>query len=128
MRIAGITVNRLAARILASPDIYSRSDTDINRSVNFITCHDGFTLNDLVSYNRKHNLANREENCDGANDNFSCNCGLEGVTNNSAVEKLRSQQIKNFLTILFISRETPLVTGVEPLIQNPRKVPFSSGY
>ncbi|MDJ0568046.1 MAG: glycogen debranching protein GlgX [Pleurocapsa sp. MO_192.B19] len=102
-------VNRLAARILASPDIYSRSDTDINRSVNFITCHDGFTLNDLVSYNRKHNLANREENCDGANDNFSWNCGLEGVTEDSAVEKLRSQQIKNLLTILFISQGTPML-------------------
>ena len=103
------SINALAARILASPDIYSRQDTDINRSVNFITCHDGFTLNDLVSYNRKHNLANGEENCDGANDNFSWNCGVEGVTEELAIEQLRSQQIKNFLTILFISLGTPML-------------------
>ena len=103
------SINALAARILASPDIYLRSDTDINRSVNFITCHDGFTLNDLVSYNRKHNLANKEENYDGANDNFSWNCGTEGVTDNPNIEQLRSQQIKNFLTILFISQGTPML-------------------
>ncbi|MGK7948781.1 MAG: glycogen debranching protein GlgX [Xenococcaceae cyanobacterium] len=103
------SINALAARILASPDIYSRSDTDINRSVNFITCHDGFTLNDLVSYNHKHNLANGEENCDGANDNHSWNCGVEGETDDPAIEQLRSQQIKNFLTILFISQGTPML-------------------
>ena len=103
------SINALAARILASPDIYSRSDTDINRSVNFITCHDGFTLNDLVSYNRKHNLANGEENCDGANDNYSWNCGVEGVTDDPAIEQLRSQQIKNFLTILLVSQGTPML-------------------
>ncbi|MDJ0678034.1 MAG: glycogen debranching protein GlgX [Calothrix sp. MO_167.B42] len=102
------SVKTLAARILASPDIYSRLDTDINRSVNFITCHDGFTLNDLVSYNRKHNLANAEENCDGANDNFSWNCGVEGVTDDPEINKLRSQQIKNVFTILFLSQGTPM--------------------
>ena len=103
------SINALAARILASPDIYLRLDTDINRSVNFITCHDGFTLNDLVSYNRKHNLANREENCDGANDNFSWNCGIEGATENPEIEQLRSQQIKNFFTILLLSQGTPML-------------------
>ncbi len=103
------SINALAARILASPDIYSRQDTDINRSVNFITCHDGFTLNDLVSYNHKHNLANGEENCDGANDNYSWNCGVEGATDDPAIEQLRSQQIKNFFTILFISQGTPML-------------------
>ncbi|WP_144867403.1 glycogen debranching protein GlgX [Hyella patelloides] len=103
------SVNALAARILASPDIYSRLDTDINRCVNFITCHDGFTLNDLVSYNHKHNLENKEENCDGANDNYSWNCGVEGATHNQAIEQLRSSQIKNFLTILFMSQGTPML-------------------
>ncbi len=103
------SIKALAARILASPDIYSRSDTDINRSVNFITCHDGFTLNDLVAYNRKHNLDNKEENCDGANDNFSWNCGVEGATENPEIEQLRSQQIKNFLIILLISQGTPML-------------------
>ncbi len=103
------SINALAARILASPDIYSRPNTDINRSVNFITCHDGFTLNDVVSYNYKHNLANEEDNCDGANDNFSWNCGLEGATEDPEIEQLRSQQIKNFFTILFISQGTPML-------------------
>ena len=103
------SINALAARILASPDIYWRSDKDINRSVNFITCHDGFTLNDLVSFNHKHNLANGEDNCDGANDNYSWNCGLEGATGDPAIEQLRSQQIKNFLTILLLSQGTPML-------------------
>ena len=103
------SINALAARIIASPDIYFQLDKDINRSVNFITCHDGFTLNDLVSYNHKHNLANQEENCDGANDNFSWNCGVEGITDDPNIEKLRSQQIKNFLTILFMSQGTPML-------------------
>jgi glycogen operon protein len=102
-------VGTLAARILGSPDIYRRQDTDINRSINFITCHDGFTLNDLVSYDRKHNEANREGNWDGANENFSWNCGEEGKTDNPEVEALRLRQIKNLLTILFMSQGTPMI-------------------
>ena len=86
-----------------------RSDTDINRSINFITCHDGFTLNDLVSYNEKHNEANGEDNRDGTNENFSWNCGVEGQTDNSAIEALRLQQIKNLLTILLVSQGTPML-------------------
>ncbi|MEM8831748.1 MAG: glycogen debranching protein GlgX [Cyanobacteria bacterium P01_G01_bin.19] len=105
---AGMT-DTIAARILASPDIYSRLDTDINRSVNFITCHDGFTLNDLVSYNKKHNLANGEGDRDGGNHNFSWNCGEEGETSDPEIEQLRSRQIKNFLTILFLSQGTPML-------------------
>ena len=101
-------VNALAARIIASPDIYSRTDTDINRSVNFITCHDGFTLNDLVSYNRKYNLANGEENCDGANDNYSWNCGVEGDSADPEIDQLRSRQIKNFFSVLLLSQGTPM--------------------
>ena len=102
-------INSLKARILASPDIYFRSDIDINRSINFITCHDGFTLNDLVSYNQKHNQANRENDRDGSNDNHSWNCGIEGITDDVEVKQLRSRQIKNFLTILFISQGTPMI-------------------
>ena len=102
-------VDTFAARILASPDIYSRLDTDINRSVNFITCHDGFTLNDLVSYNDKHNIANGENNRDGGNHNFSWNCGVEGKTSDPEIEKLRLRQIKNFLTVLFLSQGTPML-------------------
>lgn len=99
----------LAARILGSPDIYHRTDMDTNRSINFVTCHDGFSLNDLVSYNEKHNEANGENNCDGCNDNLSWNCGVEGKTDNSRINALRLQQIKNFLTILFISQGTPMI-------------------
>ncbi|HAC66023.1 MAG TPA: glycogen debranching enzyme, partial [Cyanothece sp. UBA12306] len=102
-------VGRLAARILGSPDIYHRQDTDINRSINFITCHDGFSLNDLVSYDKKHNEANGEDNRDGCNDNFSWNCGVEGETENPQIKDLRLQQIKNFLTILFVSQGTPMI-------------------
>jgi len=102
-------VTKLAARILGSPEIYHRPDNDVNRSINFVTCHDGFTLNDLVSYDEKHNEANGEENRDGCNDNFSWNCGIEGETNNEAIKTLRLQQIKNLLTILFISQGTPML-------------------
>ncbi|MCU0538128.1 MAG: glycogen debranching protein GlgX, partial [Hydrococcus sp. Prado102] len=102
-------VDKLAARLLASPDIYPRRDIDVNRSINFITCHDGFTLYDLVSYNEKHNEANNEENRDGSNHNFSWNCGKEGETDDPEIEALRSQQIKNLLTILFISQGTPML-------------------
>lgn len=102
-------VSTMAARILGSPDIYRRQDADINRSINFITCHDGFTLNDLVSYNHKHNEANGEDNRDGANENFSWNCGEEGKTGNPEIEVLRQRQIKNFLTILLISQGTPMI-------------------
>jgi len=103
------TVNSLAARILGSPDIYPQLDREPNRSIQFITCHDGFTLNDLVSYNGKHNEANCEDNRDGANDNYSWNCGEEGITTDPAVEALRLRQIKNFLTILLVSQGTPML-------------------
>jgi isoamylase len=102
-------INHFAARILASPDIYFRQDTDINRCVNFVTCHDGFTLNDLVSYNEKHNEANQEASRDGSNHNFSWNCGAEGITSDPEIQQLRWQQIKNFLTVLFISQGTPML-------------------
>ncbi|MEM8830803.1 MAG: glycogen debranching protein GlgX [Cyanobacteria bacterium P01_G01_bin.19] len=102
-------VKRLADRILASPDMYTRDDTDINRSINFVTCHDGFTLNDLVSYNQKNNLANGENNNDGGNDNHSWNCGIEGITEDLEVENLRLKQIKNFFTVLLMSQGTPMI-------------------
>jgi len=102
-------VYRLANRIQGSPDIYTQPDRETTRSVNFITCHDGFTLNDLVSYNEKHNEANGEENRDGANANFSWNCGFEGPTQNPLVENLRQRQIKNLLTILMVSQGTPML-------------------
>jgi len=102
-------VGRVAARILGSPDLYQRPDRASDRSINFICCHDGFTLNDLVSYNVKHNEANGEANRDGSNDNYSWNCGVEGVTDQPEVEALRLRQIKNLLILLFLSQGTPMI-------------------
>lgn len=96
-------------RLAASPDIYTDPLRNPARGINFVTCHDGFTLNDLVSYNLKHNEANRENNRDGANENFSWNCGVEGPTSDHAIEKLRKKQIKNLLVYLFTSQGTPLL-------------------
>ena len=104
------TANQFAQRICASADVFQDLLRDPNRSINFITCHDGFTLNDLVSYNEKHNLVNGENNRDGINDNHSWNCGHEGPTDDPAIEQLRIRQIKNFLTILMISQGTPMFT------------------
>lgn len=102
-------VGKVAARLMGSPDLYTRRDYDTTRSINFITCHDGFTLNDVVSYNDKHNTANGEDNRDGANDNHSWNCGAEGLTENPAIVALRDRQVKNFLTLLFLAQGTPML-------------------
>jgi isoamylase len=100
-----------ASRICGSEDIYAKSGKGPESSINFITCHDGFTLNDLVSYAEKHNLANGEDNRDGSNDNFSANQGVEGPTRDPYVESLRGRQIRNFLLTLFISRGVPMMLG-----------------
>jgi glycogen operon protein len=102
-------VFRFMNRLMGSPDIYPEPERETNRSINFVTCHDGFTMNDLVSYNTKHNEANGEDNRDGTDCNFSWNCGVEGPTDDPAVEALRKRQIKNFFTILFISQGTPMI-------------------
>lgn len=104
------TTHRLAQRIAGSSDIYLDKNREPNRSVHFITCHDGFTLNDLVSYNNKHNEANGEDNRDGTDYNLSWNCGIEGATNDSVIEMLRVRQIKNFLTVMFFSQGTPMLS------------------
>jgi glycogen operon protein len=100
---------RVADRMVGSPEIYGHKEREAEQSVNFVTCHDGFTLNDLVSYNQKHNEANGEDNCDGANDNRSWNCGVEGPTDDPAVEKLRNRQVKNFLTVTLMSLGVPMI-------------------
>jgi glycogen operon protein len=102
-------VSPLAARILGSPDVYSHKEREPEQSINFVTCHDGFTLNDLVSYNHKHNKANGEDNRDGANDNLSWNCGTEGPTDDRAVEALRNRQVKNFFALELLSVGTPML-------------------
>jgi isoamylase len=102
-------VARFADRLVGSPEIYGHEEREPEQSINFVTCHDGFTLNDLVSYNTKHNEANGEDNRDGSNDNLSWNCGVEGPTDDPAVEKLRNQQIKNFLTVTMSSLGVPMI-------------------
>jgi isoamylase len=103
------SVRRVAARLQGSPDLYSYKDREAEHSVNFITCHDGFTVNDLVSYDRKHNEANDENNADGSNDNVSWNCGHEGPSDDPAIEALRNRQVKNFLALELMSAGTPML-------------------
>jgi isoamylase len=103
------TVANFVDRLIGSPAIYARKAREPEQSVNFVTCHDGFTLNDLVSYNKKHNEANGEDNRDGANDNRSWNCGVEGPSADPAIEKLRTRQVKNFLTATLLSLGMPMI-------------------
>lgn len=97
-----------AQRILGSPDLYDPASRGLSASVNFLTCHDGFTLNDLYSYNEKHNEANGWNNTDGSNDNNSWNCGVEGETDNPEVLKLRKRMMMNACAVLMTSRGTPM--------------------
>jgi glycogen operon protein len=103
------TVSHFASRLLASPDIYGHEEREPEQSINFVTCHDGFTLNDLVSYNTKHNEENGEENRDGSNDNLSWNCGEEGQSSDPAVELLRNRQVKNFFAINLLAAGAPMI-------------------
>ena len=104
----------LADRIAGSAALYQRSGHSPVNSVNFVTAHDGFTLNDLVSFNGKHNEANGEGNRDGVDDNLSWNCGAEGPTDDAAIEGLRERQIRNMATLLMVSQGVPmLVMGDE---------------
>ena len=104
-------VGAVATRIAGSADLFGAEDELPSNSINFITCHDGFTLNDLVSYNSKHNEANGENNRDGSDDNKSWNCGIEGPTDDPEVEGLRNRQVKNAIVILLMSRGTPMILG-----------------
>ncbi len=102
-------VGAIAQRLQGSPDMYGYNGRGPSASINFITCHDGFTLYDSFSYNDKHNEANGEDNRDGANDNESWNCGWEGETDNPEIIALRKQLIKNALTALMVSRGVPMI-------------------
>ncbi len=99
----------LAARLQGSPDLYGWNHRGPTASINFITCHDGFTLHDLVAYNSKHNGANGEDNRDGTNDNFSWNCGAEGPSTDPAVLALRERQMKNAAALLLLAHGVPLL-------------------
>jgi len=101
---AGVSADRL----LGSPSIYGPKERELEESINFVACHDGFTLNDLVSYNHKHNEENGEDNRDGRDDNRSWNCGFEGPTDDPVIEALRNRQVKNFLTAVMLSGGVPM--------------------
>ena len=101
----------LATRLCGSADLFQSDGESPLSSINFVTCHDGFTLNDLASYARKHNEANGEEDRDGMSENYSENNGVEGPTNDPKIEEIRLRQIKNFLVTLFVSRGVPMLLG-----------------
>jgi len=100
----------LADRLLGSPEIYGHKEREPEESVNFVTCHDGFTLNDLVSYNQKHNEANGEENRDGTNDNRSSNWVSKAQPMTLRWNSLRNRQVKNFLTVTMLSLGLPMIS------------------
>lgn len=104
------TLGEFASRITGSSDLYANNGRRPTASINFITAHDGFTLNDLVSYNNKHNMANGEDNRDGESHNRSWNCGVEGSTDDETILSLRAQQRRNFLTTLLLSQGTPMLS------------------
>ena len=101
----------LAYRLTGSSDLYESDGRRPSASVNFVTAHDGFTLADLVAYDRKHNEANGEDNRDGTDENLSWNCGVEGPTDDAAVLALRERQMRNFLATLFLSQGVPMLLG-----------------
>ena len=99
----------LATRLVASPDLFDRLGRKPSACINFVTAHDGFTVNDLVTYNNKHNEANGENNQDGSSDNRSWNCGVEGPSKDAKINRLRERQIRNFLATLLLSQGTPML-------------------
>ncbi|HEX2228791.1 MAG TPA: glycogen debranching protein GlgX, partial [Candidatus Binatia bacterium] len=111
----GGTLNEFATRLSGSSDLYQNDGRKPYASINFITCHDGFNLQDLVSYNEKHNEANGENNQDGANDNNSWNCGAEGPTEDPAINNLRWQQKRNLMTTLILSEGVPMLLAGDEL-------------
>jgi isoamylase len=102
------SVGRAADRLVGSPSIYGWKEREPEESINFLACHDGFTLNDVVSYNHKHNEENGEDNRDGSEENRSWNCGVEGPTDDPAIETLRNRQVKNFFTAVMLSGGVPM--------------------
>jgi glycogen operon protein len=111
----GDTVAEFATRLSGSSDLYEQSGRRPYASINFVTCHDGFTLRDLVSYTEKHNEANGEENRDGTNDNASWNCGAEGPTDDAAIRALRARQRRNLMATLLLSQGVPMICGGDEL-------------
>ncbi|MCA1750866.1 MAG: glycogen debranching protein GlgX [Flavobacteriales bacterium] len=102
-------LSKFVTRLVGSPDLYSLKNRQPDKSINFVTCHDGFTLNDLVSYNEKHNQDNGEQNSDGTKENHSWNCGIEGPGDDPEIEALRNRQVKNFLTVNVLALGAPML-------------------
>jgi glycogen operon protein len=101
--------------MLGSPEMFGHEEREPEQSVNFVTCHDGFTLNDLVSYNDKHNQANLENNQDGENNNLSANYGVEGPSDDPGIAELRRRQIRNFMATLLLSQGVPMISHGDEL-------------
>jgi isoamylase len=119
LRGDGFAAN-LASRLAGSADLYQASGRKPHHSINFVTCHDGFTLADLYAYDRKHNESNGEDNRDGTDVNFSWNCGVEGPTDDPEISALRKRQGKNALTILFLSQGVPMILAGDELGRTQR--------
>jgi len=113
-------VAEFARRFTGSSDLYQSDGRHPSASINFVTCHDGFTLRDLVSYDRKHNEANLEDNRDGSDDNRSWNCGVEGETDDPDVNELRDRQTRNILATLLLSQGTPMLLAGDELRRTQR--------
>src|SRR5262249_6425769 len=111
----GGTASEIATRLAGSSDLYQQTGRAPYASINFITCHDGFTLQDLVSYNDKHNEANGEENRDGSNDTNSSNCSATAPTDDDAIRTLRERQKRNLIASLFVSQGVPMICGGDEL-------------
>jgi isoamylase len=116
----GETVSEFASRLSGSSDLYEHSGRRPYASINFVVAHDGFTVQDLVSYNDKHNEANREGNADGESHNRSWNCGVEGATNNSEITALREKQKRNLLTTLLFSQGVPMLCAGDEISRTQR--------
>lgn len=114
------TVHLLAQRILGSPDIFGQQEREPEQSINFVTCHDGFTLNDLVSYNSKRNEANGEQDRDGLDANLSWNCGAEGPSDDPDITRLRRRQMNNFAFIMLMSVGTPMLLMGDEMCRTQR--------
>jgi isoamylase len=113
-------VGSIASRLGGSADIYEgRGGSPLN-TLNFVTCHDGFTLADLVSFTQKHNEANGENNRDGINDNLSWNCGAEGDSDDPRIDSLRKRQVRNFMAILLLSRGIPMIVGGDEVFRSQK--------
>jgi isoamylase len=113
-------IGELAERFAGSSDLFRHNGRKPTAGINFVTAHDGFTLGDLVSYNERHNEANLEGNTDGHNDNLSWNCGVEGPTDDAAVNKLRKRQMRNLLTTLFFSQGVPMLQAGDEFARTQR--------